>query len=161
MATSNYMASLRWIAVSLLLFLTACGSDDEVSQPPESAPTDGVIRIACAKVATQQADTCTNTVGVTDVGPDAPLTFIATISNGTGGPVELSAEYIVGVDCSGATAMTWAIDTISVSANSVATQARGRVCQTSYPVGPNYVTLIISLHGKEITRETVPFNVVN
>ena len=28
MATSNYMASLRWIAVSLLLFLSACGVDE-------------------------------------------------------------------------------------------------------------------------------------
>ena len=161
MATSNYMASLRWIAVSLLLCLTACGSDDEVSQPPESAPADGVIRIACAKVTTQQADTCTNTIGAVDVGPDTPLTFIATISNGTGEPVELSEEYVIGVDCSGATAMTWAVNTTSVPANSTVTSAYGRVCRSSYPVGPNYMTLIVSLNGREIARETVPFSVVN
>ena len=161
MATSNYMASLRWIAVSLLLFLTACGSDDEVSQPPDSAPVDGVIRIACAKVATQPADTCTNTAGATDVGPDAPLTLIATISNGTSDPVSLLAEYIIGVDCSGATAMTWATEVINVQPNSVVNTSYGRLCQTSYPAGPNYMTMIISLNGNEIARETIPFNVVN
>ena len=161
MATSNYMASLRWIAVSLLLFLTACGSDDEVSQPPDSTPVDGVVRITCAKVATQSADTCSNTTGARDVGPDSPLIFTATISNGTGDPVSLLAEYVVGVDCSGATAMTWATETISVPANSVVNTSYGRLCQTSYPVGPNYMTIIISLNGNEIARETVQFNVVN
>lgn len=160
MATSNYMASLRWIAVSLLLFLTACGSDDS-SQPPEHAPVDGVIRITCAKVATNSGDTCHNTAAALDVKPDAGLLIIATISNGTSEPVSLPVEYIVGVDCSGATAMSWATNVIDVPANSYVDVARGRLCQAPYPVGPNYMTLVISLNGSEIARSTAPFNVVN